>query len=101
MWFYQPETQIHLMEVNHLKRLRGVFGIANGFSALKDTNEKELHKPQMYPLFVEHIPQEEQLIFSPYYSKDWKAFKKAFINEITSVITQKKPLFNFIWPLAQ
>jgi ABC-type glycerol-3-phosphate transport system substrate-binding protein len=80
-WFFQRETQIKLMEINHLKRLQGVFGIANGFSSLIEINEKDIHKPEYYPIFVGHIPQEDQLLFPKILPPDWINEKKEFVIE--------------------
>jgi hypothetical protein len=98
-WFFCLETQNQLLEVNHEKRLRGVFGLANGFSALKEINEKELHKPQRYPFFVGHIPQEEQLLFPINFIKEGPALKKELIKELLAVIKQQKSELKLTWPI--
>jgi len=71
-WLFTPENQVKLLETNYRKRLQGVFGIANGFSALREVNEIDLPKPQYNPLFVGAIPTEEMLLFPPALPWDWQ-----------------------------
>ncbi len=78
-WFFNRETQVRLLEINHLKRLQGIFGIANGFSSLKEINEKDIHKPEFYPIFVGHIPQEDQFLFPNILPKDWESSIKDIV----------------------
>lgn len=78
-WFFQRETQIKLMEINHSKRLQDVFGIANGFSSLIEINEKDIHKPEYYPVFVGHIPQKNQLLFPNILPPEWNSDIKTII----------------------
>ena len=40
-WFFSPQTQRSLLEVNQSRRI-GVFGITDGFSSFKAINEKDL-----------------------------------------------------------
>ena len=78
-WFFKRETQVRLMEINHLKRLQGIFGIANGFSSLREINEKDIHKPEFYPIFVGYLPKEDQLLFPNILPEDWNSSIKDIV----------------------
>jgi hypothetical protein len=67
-WFCSLATQQSLLNVNQSRRI-GVFGVTDGFSALKSINEKEL--PQKYPLVLGHIPQEGLLAFPETLPDNW------------------------------
>ena len=67
-WLCSPGVQQSLITVNQSRRI-GVFGITNGFSALKSINEKDL--PMKYPLLLGHIPQESLLIFPETLPDSW------------------------------
>ncbi len=87
-WFFQRDTQVRLMEINHLKRLQGIFGIANGFSSLIEINEKDIHKPEFYPIFVGHIPNDEQLIFPNILPEDWNSsIKEKIMQYLEDILT--------------
>jgi len=76
------------MEINHLKRLQGIFGIANGFSSLIEINEKDIHKPEFYPIFVGHIPNDEQLIFPNILPEDWNSsMKEKIMQYLEDILT--------------
>jgi ABC-type glycerol-3-phosphate transport system substrate-binding protein len=76
-WIFNPETQGKLMEINHFKRLDGVFGIAGGFSSLKEVNNTIL--PQHYPLFIDHIPTSDSFIFPGAKPDNWRQIKRETI----------------------
>ncbi|MBN2439903.1 MAG: hypothetical protein JXJ04_01100 [Spirochaetales bacterium] len=82
-WIFNPVTQEKLLEINHFKKLDGVFGLAGGFSSLKEVNITLL--PQHYPLFVNHIPLSESLIFPGEFPDNWQRVKteqvKSWLNE--------------------
>jgi ABC-type glycerol-3-phosphate transport system substrate-binding protein len=67
-WFCSLATQQSLLNVNQSRRI-GVFGITDGFSALKVINEKDL--PQKYPLVLGHVPQESLLAFPETLPDNW------------------------------
>jgi hypothetical protein len=67
-WFCSLGIQQTLMTVNQSRRI-GVFGITNGFSALKTINEKDLS--MKYPLLLGHIPQENLLSFPDTLPDNW------------------------------
>jgi hypothetical protein len=67
-WFCSLGIQQSLITVNQSRRI-GVFGITNGFSALKSINEKDL--PMKYPLLLGHIPQESLLSFPETLPDSW------------------------------
>jgi ABC-type glycerol-3-phosphate transport system substrate-binding protein len=67
-WFCSPSVQQSLLAVNQSRRI-GVFGVTNGFSALKSINEKDL--PAKYPLLLGHVPQETMIAFPETLPDTW------------------------------
>jgi len=67
-WFCSLPVQQSLLTVNQSRRI-GVFGITNGFSALKMIDEKDL--PAKYPLLLGHIPMENLLTFPDTLPDNW------------------------------
>jgi ABC-type glycerol-3-phosphate transport system substrate-binding protein len=67
-WFSSPAVQQTLLNVNQLKRI-GVFGVTDGFSALKTINERDL--PQKYPILLGHIPLDSILSFPGLLPDNW------------------------------
>jgi hypothetical protein len=67
-WFCSLPVQQSLLTVNQSRRI-GVFGITNGFSALKTIDEKDL--PAKYPLLLGHIPMENLLVFPETLPDNW------------------------------
>jgi ABC-type glycerol-3-phosphate transport system substrate-binding protein len=78
-WIFKAENQVKFLETNYYKRLQGVFGIANGFSALTDVNERDLPKPQYNPLFIGNIPAPDHLLFPSALPKDWETKKSDLV----------------------
>jgi hypothetical protein len=68
LWFFSPQTQRSLLEVNQSRRI-GVFSIADGFSSFKAINEKDL--PQKYPLLLGRVPGEASIVFPDALPDDW------------------------------
>ena len=75
-WFSNPSVQRTLLDVNQSRRI-GVFGVTNGFSALKSVNEKEL--PQRYPFLLGRIPSEAILTFPETLPDNWLAVRDQVI----------------------
>ena len=75
-WFFNPAVQRTLLEVNQSRRI-GVFGVTDGFSALKSINEREL--PQKYPFLLGHIPSESILTFPETLPNNWLAVRDGVI----------------------
>ena len=67
-WFFSPQTQRSLLEVNQSRRI-GVFCIADGLSSFRAINEKDL--PQKYPLLLGRIPAESSIVFPETLPDDW------------------------------
>ncbi len=65
-------TQQSLLTVNQSRRI-GVFGVTNGFSALKSINEKDL--PQKYPILLGHVPLESFLSFPEMLPDNWLSIR--------------------------
>jgi hypothetical protein len=72
-WLFLPETQMKLLEINHFKRLDETFGIAGGFSSLREITENFI--PQHYPIFAGFIPPPDSLMFPHILPEKWKSFK--------------------------
>jgi ABC-type glycerol-3-phosphate transport system substrate-binding protein len=67
-WFCAQTVQQSLLTVNQSRRI-GVFGITDGFPALKSVDEKDL--PAKYPLLLGHIPMENLLVFPDTLPDNW------------------------------
>jgi ABC-type glycerol-3-phosphate transport system substrate-binding protein len=77
-WFFQEDTQRHLMEVSRDKRLTETFfGIGNGFSALRTVTEHIF--PQFYPNLLGHMPPEDFLSPPNILPQSWAAIKERVI----------------------
>ena len=74
--FAASPVQQCLLTVNQSRRI-GVFGVTNGFSALKSINEKDL--PQKYPLLLGHVPQENFLAFPETLPDNWVKIRDGVI----------------------
>lgn len=75
-WFCSPAVQQTLLNVNQSKRI-GVFGVTDGFSALKSINERDL--PQKYPILLGHIPLENILSFPGPLPDNWVKVRDSVI----------------------
>ncbi len=93
-WFFQTDTQKKLLQASMHKRIR-IFGIGQGFSALKTVNNAEL--PKLYPALMGHIPPENALVFPAPVPENWPVIKEQIIKpwlfeRITSEDSQSKTL---------
>jgi len=75
-WFCSLPVQQSLLTVNQSRRI-GVFGVADGFSALKSINEKDL--PARYPMLLGHVPMENLLVFPDTLPDNWVRLKDAVV----------------------
>lgn len=73
VWFFNESTQRKLMETALLKRMRS-FGIAKGFSAIPEVNER--HFQRYYPDLIGHIPTQQYLRFPTPLPLDWPEIKE-------------------------
>jgi hypothetical protein len=71
-WLLNADTQKILLESSR-RKMAHTFGIASGFSSLKEVNEREF--PRYYPHLTGHIPPQEILIFPPALMTNWKEIK--------------------------
>jgi ABC-type glycerol-3-phosphate transport system substrate-binding protein len=77
-WFYKEETQHQLLDASKTTRLNEtLFGIANGFSALKTVNEQIY--PRFYPNLLGHVPPEDYLTPPNILPRDWVVVKERVI----------------------
>ncbi|MDR2376651.1 MAG: extracellular solute-binding protein [Treponema sp.] len=77
-WFFQPETQTLLLESARNQRISEIsFGIAGGFSALRNVTEQVF--PRFYPILLGHIPPEDQLVPPNVLPGNWPALKEKVI----------------------
>ncbi|MDR0386419.1 MAG: extracellular solute-binding protein [Treponema sp.] len=77
-WFFREETQRNFMEKSRATRLNEtLFGIANGFSALKIVTEQVF--PQYYPELLGHVPPETFLSPPNILPRNWTALKERVI----------------------
>ncbi len=75
-WFCGLPVQQSLLTVNQSRRI-GVFGVTDGFSALKSIDEKDL--PAKYPLLLGHIPMENLLAFPDMLPDNWVRIRDAVV----------------------
>ncbi|MDR2630362.1 MAG: extracellular solute-binding protein [Spirochaetaceae bacterium] len=77
-WFFQEDTQRHLLEASRDKWLTETFfGIGNGFSALRTVTEYIF--PQFYPNLLGHMPPEDFLSPPNILPWNWTAIKERVI----------------------
>lgn len=77
-WFFSEDTQRYLLEASRDKRLNEtLFGIGNGFSALKTVTEHVF--PQFYPSLLGHMPPEDFLSPPSILPRSWIAVKERVI----------------------
>ena len=77
-WFFKVDTQNMLLERSKkLGLLDTSFGIAGGFSSLKEVNESALLK--FYPVLLGHLPQLETIQVPQVLPSDWENIKKTII----------------------
>jgi len=77
-WLYREETQRKILEFSKKIRLNEqVFGIANGFSAIRSVNEEIF--PQFYPLLLGHMPPAEYLLPPEILPADWPLIREQVI----------------------
>lgn len=77
-WLFTVETQNSLLERSKkIGLLDTSFGIAGGFSSLKEVNEVTL--PKFYPILLGHLPQLETIQVPQVLPSDWETIKKTII----------------------
>jgi ABC-type glycerol-3-phosphate transport system substrate-binding protein len=77
-WFYQDETQRMLLADTRQNRLGdNIFGIENGFSALRSVTESVF--PQFYPNLLGHIPPADYLSPPNILPRNWLSIKEQVI----------------------
>ncbi len=77
-WFYQDETQRNLLAATKQSRLSdNLFGIGNGFSALRTVTESVF--PQFYPNLLGHIPPADYLSPPNILPRNWLVLKEQVI----------------------
>jgi ABC-type glycerol-3-phosphate transport system substrate-binding protein len=77
-WFFQIETQRQLLENNKKQQLNTIlFGIAGGFSALRNVTEEVF--PRFYPSLLGHIPPDDFLTPPNILPQNWLTIKERVI----------------------
>jgi hypothetical protein len=71
-WLFSADTQKALLELSH-RKMPQIFGIASGFSALRQINEEVF--PRLYPHLAGHIPPEDILVFPHPLPYTWNRIK--------------------------
>ncbi len=78
IWFMNEATQKALLERSRdMGILDRSFGISNGFSAIKNVNERVF--PLFYPLLLGHLPPQETLMTPNILPKDWDKQKEQIV----------------------
>jgi ABC-type glycerol-3-phosphate transport system substrate-binding protein len=77
-WFFQAETQRLLLETSKKMRINEtLFGIGNGFSAMRTVTEQIF--PQFYPNLLGHMPPEDFLSPPNILPRRWMTIKERVI----------------------
>ena len=77
-WFYREDTQRELLAQSERNRTdETVFGIADGFSALRSVNEQVY--PQFYPGLLGHVPPADYLSPPNILPRDWLILKSRVV----------------------
>jgi ABC-type glycerol-3-phosphate transport system substrate-binding protein len=77
-WFFAEDTQRLLLETSRNNRMNEtLFGIGQGFSALRTVTEQIF--PQFYPSLLGHMPPEESLSPANILPRNWIAMKERVI----------------------
>ena len=77
-WFFNEETQTNLLENSkNLSLMNTSFGIAGGFSSIKNINDKVL--PGFYPVLLGHLSQLENIIVPNVLPSNWVTLKTRII----------------------
>jgi ABC-type glycerol-3-phosphate transport system substrate-binding protein len=75
-WILKPEIQKQLVKIYTLHD-HPYFGIANGFSIIKDINKH--YFPDYYPFLIGFVPPENSLVFPNQLPADWDKLKNEII----------------------
>jgi ABC-type glycerol-3-phosphate transport system substrate-binding protein len=77
-WFFRPETQRAFLERTSAMRLNTcTFGIAGGFSALRDVTERVF--PTFYPALLGNLPAADYIIAPEVLPAQWEDIKRSVI----------------------
>ncbi|GHT78788.1 lipoprotein [Spirochaetia bacterium] len=77
-WFFREETQRRLLgECKNLRMNETIFGIANGFSAMRTVTEQIF--PQFYPSLLGHMPPQDSLSPPNILPSNWTTLKERVI----------------------
>jgi ABC-type glycerol-3-phosphate transport system substrate-binding protein len=77
-WFFNTETQRRLLETNARLRMQETsFGVAGGFSAMRQVTEHVY--PQFYPDLLRHMPPQDFLSPPNILPSNWMAMKERVI----------------------
>ncbi|MDR0383084.1 MAG: hypothetical protein LBH50_03770 [Spirochaetaceae bacterium] len=78
VWFFNEETQMLLLKESVKNRLSDtIFGISNGFSAMRTVNETIF--PLYYPSLLGHIPPADLLAAPNILPKNWTELKERVV----------------------
>ena len=77
-WFFKPETQQSFLERRKIMNLdTSTFGIAGGFSSIKEVNERIL--PVYYKTLLSNIPQADSISIPDRKPSRWERIKTAIV----------------------
>lgn len=92
-WLLQPETHGEILEGVRAKRLPD-FGIAGGFSAIPEVNERLF--PRYYPALLGRIAREDMLVFPRRVPRHWNKLRievvEPWLQREASALPQPRPL---------
>jgi len=96
LWFFNEESQKKLLARSESdKRIAPSFGLAGGFSSLKEVTENIF--PVYYPLLLKHLPQTNDFSAPHILPHNWEQLKKEIIfpylkDQTRTLIGDEKPL---------
>ncbi len=91
-WFFKEDTQRRILEQAKTFRTMEIsFGIAGGFSSLKQVNEKVF--PAFYPALVGHLPPAESLGSPLVLPRNWPILKREVILPLLTEYSAQAPAY--------
>ncbi len=89
-WFFDPDVQRRLLDdARELRLTETGFGVAGGFSSLREVNEKAY--PALYPDLVGHMPPDGPFLVPDALPENWPALKRDVVQPFLEEECAKPP----------
>jgi ABC-type glycerol-3-phosphate transport system substrate-binding protein len=89
-WFFDPGEQKRILEdAKDMRTLETGFGIAGGFSSLREVNEKAF--PAYYPGLVGHMPPDGPFMVSKPLPENWPILKREIVLPFLAAACSEPP----------